>query len=75
MGGPVLGRHQRQVQHLAARELRPQRQAGAAAGRGRDVVLRDGERLVQRQSGLGDDQRRHQLGDRRDRQHGLRDSC
>jgi hypothetical protein len=36
------------------------------------VVLRNGQHLVQRQAGLGDHQRGHQLGDRGDRQHSFR---
>jgi hypothetical protein len=41
MGGAVLRRHQRQVQHLAARQLGAHLQARPAALLGVDVVLGD----------------------------------
>ena len=70
--GPVLRGHQRQVQHLAARQPRADRQARTAALFGVDVVLRD-RRAPRPSAGsaCGDHHRRHQLGDRGDRQHGV----
>ena len=72
VGGAVLRRHQRQVQHLAAGQLGADVQARAAALLGVESSCGDRQHLVQRQLRLGDDQRRHQLGDRGDRQHRLR---
>ena len=71
VGGAVLRRHQREVEHVLRLAGCPRR-AAVAALLGVDVVLRDHEHLVQRQLRLGHDQRRHQLGDRRNRQHRLR---
>ena len=68
----VLGRHQRQVQQVAARQLRADLEPRAAALLGVDVVVGDRDHLVERQARLGDDERGHQLGDRGDRQHRLR---
>ena len=72
MRGAVLGRHQRQMQHLA-RASAACRRAGASGCPSRCrrrpaviVSISSSGRLR-----LGDDQRGHQLGDRRDRQHGL----
>ena len=71
IGGPVLRRHQRQVQHVLAAQLGADAQARAAALLGVDVLVGDRDDLVERLLRLGDDHRRHELGERGDRQDGL----
>ena len=72
VGGAVFRRHQRQVQHFLAAQLRADLQARAAALFGVDVVVGDRDRLVERQARFGDDDGGHQLGERGDRQDRLR---
>jgi hypothetical protein len=69
--GAVLRRHQRQVEHVAARQRGADLEPRAAALLGVDVVVGDRDHLVEGQVRLGDDDRGHQLGDRGDRQHRL----
>jgi hypothetical protein len=69
---PVLRRHQRQVQHLAARQAGADMQPRAAALVRVDVGLRNRQLLVERLPGVEHDERRHQLGDGGDRQHRAR---
>ena len=67
----VLTRHQRQVQHLAPRQRGAHAQARATALFCIDVVLGDGQRLVHGQMRLGNQEPRHELGQRSDRQNRL----
>ena len=68
----VLGRHQRQVEQVAARKRGADLEPRPAALLGVDVLVGDRDHLVEGQVRLGDDDRGHQLGDRGDRQHRLR---
>ena len=71
MGSTVLAGHQRQMHHLGARQGGADTQTGAAVLFGIHIVLRDGDHLVHGQTSLRDQQTRHQLGQRSNRQHCL----
>jgi hypothetical protein len=67
----VLGRHQCEVQRRVARHLHARTQVRTNVG-SHNLAFRDRQFFVQRQVGIDRDERRHQLGDRRDRQYGMR---
>jgi len=59
------------MQHFAARQRGADREPRAAALFGIDVVLGDGDQFFVRKTGFADEQPRHELGERCDRQHGV----
>ncbi len=68
-GGAVLGRHQREAQHLAARQRRSHPQPRVAALQVIEIGCVDVDFLVERLLRVEHDHRRHQLRDRGDRRH------
>ena len=64
-GGGVVGRNQRQVQHVA--ELEPVVGLEVGRGGGIDVAAFDGDGLVEVRIVLEEDDGRHHLGDAGDR--------
>ena len=71
MGGAVLARHQRQMQHLAPAQGGTDLESRGAALFGVHIVLGDGDRFIEVQLGLAHDQAGHELGDRGDGQDGV----
>ena len=71
MGSTVFAGHQGQVQHFGTGERGAHGQARTAALFGIHIILRDGDGFIHGQMGLGNQQTRHQLGQRGDGQHGM----
>ncbi|MPM93935.1 hypothetical protein SDC9_141077 [bioreactor metagenome] len=69
MRSAVFAGHQRQMQQFATAERRAHRQARAAEFFGVHIILRDGDGLVHVQMRFGNQQTRHELGQRSNRQH------